>query len=44
MSRKTESKLNAKAKTFGVDLAKVSDKFGELEQSLFGNKVQVAFA
>lgn len=33
------SKQNAKAKPFGVNLAKVADKFGELEQSLFGNQV-----
>ncbi len=32
---KQMSKYNAKAKTYGVNLAK--DFFGELEQSLFGN-------
>lgn len=41
--RKTESKNNAK-RIFGVNLAMVSDKFGELEQSLFGNQSKLAVA
>jgi len=35
-SRKTGFKKNNAKNTFGVDLAKVSDKFGELVQSLSG--------
>lgn len=42
-SRKTGSKNNAK-RNFGVNLAKVSDLFGELEQSLFGNQSKMAVA
>ena len=36
MSIKISQKNNAEVKTFGVNLAKVADKFGELEQSIFG--------